>query len=521
MKKVLLVALAMMLVSSLILSGCAAPAPAPTPAPAPAPAPDKYGGILQWNFGMPASNFGTPWNVRHWNHVYAGLCLEGLVQGTPEGQAGVLIPMLATSWELAPDKSHYIFHLRQGVKFHDGTDWNAQAAKWNFDKWIPLERPFLKTVKSVDVVDDYTIRLNLTAWDSVFLNDIARHLVMISPTAYEKNGEEWMNVHAIGTGPFMIKEFARNQLVTYEKNPDYWQEGLPYLDGMEVLQMPDPMTAIAALKKGEVLVLNEVPTPLAAEIRATGDFDVQWIPALHEVIVMNSTNPDSIWSDKRMREALEYAVDKDKISSALGEGFVGPVYEIVHSIHLSGSPKTTPRKYDPEKAKQLMAEAGYADGVKVTLTVGAEQDHRFYVALQENLAAAGIQVELNPVTGAALNQMSFEPAQGSDLRIEQQRGGPGNPLGSARETLSEKSVYLPGLKRPQGFEALLDQALQEPDTDKQLALLLQMEEMAYEDVMFVPLWNKPIIAVINPVIQGAHFFYGGGPGVRLEKAWLP
>ncbi|MBA7709805.1 Glutathione-binding protein GsiB [subsurface metagenome] len=354
----------------------------------------------------------------------------------------------------------------------------------------------------------------------MFLNDLARHLRMISPTAYEKNGEEWMNVHAIGTGPFMIKEFARNQLVTYEKNPDYWQEGLPYLDGLEVLQIRDPMTAIAALKKGEVLVLNEVPVSLAAELRGTGDFDVQWIPALHVVIVMNSTNPDSIWSDKRMREALEYAVDKDKISSALGEGFLEPCYEIVHSINLAGSPKTTPRKYDPEKARQLMAEAGYADGVKVKLTTNADMPQDEFVALQENLAAVGIEIELNPVSGAALNQMSFEPAPGSDLRIEMQRGGPGNPLGSSRETLSEKSVYLPGLKRPQGFEALLDQALQEPDPDKQLALLLQMEEMAYEDVMFVPLWNKPIIAVISPKVQGAYFFYGAGPGVRLEEAWL-
>ena len=469
---------------------------------------------------MPASRFGTPWNIRHWNHVYAGQCLEALVQGTPEGEAGVLIPLLAESWELAPDQSYYIFNLRQGVKFHDGTDFNAQAAKWNFDKWIPLERPFMESVESVEVIDDYTIKVNLTTWDSIWLNDLGRHLVMISPTAYEKNGEDWMDEHAIGTGPFKIKEFVRNQLVVYEKNEDYWNKGLPYLDGLDVLQIREPMTAMAAMRKGEVFALNEVPMMIASELRETGDFDVQWTPALHEVIVMNSTNPESVWYDKRMREAMEYAVDKEKICQALGYGFLEPVNEIVHSIHLAADPGTVPRAYDPDKARQLVAEAGYSEGVKVKLTTNADLPQDLYVALQEDLAAVGIQVDLNPVTGAALNQMSFEPAPGSDLRIESQRGGPGNPVGSARETLSEKSVYLPGLKRPEGFQQLLEQALQEPDTDKQVELLVEMEKLAYEDMMFVPLWNKPIIAVISPVIQDANFFYGRGPNVRLDRAWL-
>jgi len=236
---------------------------------------------------------------------------------------------------------------------------------------------------------------------------------------------------------------------------------------------------------------------------------------------MNTKDPNSIWSDKRMRYAFEYAIDKEAIARAVGRGYLKPNYEIVKAIHeAGGKPGTTPRKYNPEKAKQLMKEAGYPNGVQITLTVNADGPQDGNVALQGSLSTAGIQIKLHKVRGATLNQMSFEPPLGSDMWLEAQRGGASNPLGGVKSVLSETSIYLPGLKRPPGFQALVEEALQKVDPKEVMPLLEKMEKLAYEDAMFVPLWSGAFCHVIRPYVKNAILSYGGGPRQKLQYTWL-
>jgi len=513
MKKSLFISLIMVLVVGLFLMNGVLPVIAAEKG--------KYGGILKINHAKAAASFGFPLNIRHWNHEYTDFVCQAMARPDPKN-IGAYEPVLATSWELAPDKSYYIFHLRKGVKFHDGTDFNAQAAKWNLDFWVNSKRPTLDKVKSIEVVDDYTIKCHLSSWDSVLIDDFSRQTYMISPTAYEKNGEKWADTHPVGTGAFKLKEFRRNAYLEFERFEDYWEkrngDKLPYLDGIYITQIQDPMTAIAALKKGEVDALMGIDVVTANELKQSGDYDFQWIPGLALVVVMNSMNPKSIWSDQRMRAALEYAVDKETICKSLGYGFVHPANQVVK--YCPGNPKKTIRKYDPEKAKQLMKEAGHPQGVKVKLTFEAESSRVFWVALQENLAKVGIQAELNPVRGAALHKMSFEPAPGNDIRIENQRGGPTAVLIGVKETLSSNSVYFPGLKRPDGFDDLLNEALTETDWAKTVKLLERMEELAYGEVMFVPLWNDPLISVHRKFIKDAYFMWAEIPYPHMEYAWI-
>jgi len=523
MKKVLLVVVAMILVGGLILSGCAAPSPAPAPAPGPSPAPAgiKTGGTLTVNFFRPASRFGVPLNIRHSDHWYAEHALEKLLTSS-EAQAMTYDPQLATSWEMAPDRSSYTFHLREGVKFHDGTDFNAQAVKWNLDQVLAAKRPQLNKVSSIDVIDDYTIRFNLSGWDCLLLGEFGSDVgFIISPTAFNQNGVEWANTHPIGTGPWIMSDFVRNQHIKYKKNPDYWGQ-VPYLDELVVLHIQDPMTASAAFRKGEVDILYSIFPETAAELEATGQYVVDdSTSGPGGGFVMNTEDPNSIWYDKRMREALEYAIDKETIVEVLAHGYASPQYEIIKGIHEAGvDPGTVPRKYNPEKAKQLIKDAGYADGVKVKWTVNADGPQDTNVAIQAYLAEVGIEVELNPVTGAALNQMSFEAPLGNDLRQEAQRGGPANPLQGVKETLSETSIYLPGLKRPEGFQPLVEQALQETDMAKVLELCAQMDKLAYEDVMFVPMIGTKFVHIIQPYCKDVILLYGGGPHPKLQYCWL-
>lgn len=476
----------------------------------------KYGGILKFNHSKPAGIIGNPLKIRAWNHEFIDFCLETLIRPS-HTKLGAFEPLLAESWELAPDRSHYLFKLRKGVKFHDGTDFNAQAAKWNLDMWVKSKRPRLDKVTSVDVIDDYTIRCNLSGWDNVTLFDFAKDTFIVSPTAWQKHGEAWADYNPVGTGPFKLVEFKRNVSLRYENFKDYYKNGLPYLDGVFITQIPDPMTAIASLKKGEIDGWTGVDPVSGSELRKTGGWVIATNPGPHQVLQFNSTDPKSPWSDRRMREALEYAIDKETIAKTIGRGFYYPIWEIVHSIPPKAG--TIPRKYDPDKARQLLKEAGHPK-IKVKLTYMANIMQDAAVAIQGNLADVGIQIEPNPLAGAAYNKAQFEPISGSDLVIANQRGGPNELLVSVDETLASGSVFFQGVKRPEGFDALLNQALQQKDMGEALKVLYKMEKLAYNDAMFVPLWGVLFIAVNAPYVKDAVWFWASMPYPKLEKVWL-
>ena len=476
----------------------------------------KYGGILKMNHSKPAGVIGNPLKIRGWNHEFIDNTLQTLIRPS-NTEMGVYDPVLATSWELGPDKSYYQFKLRKGVKFHDGTPFNAKAAKWNLDMWVKSNRPRLDKVSSIDIIDDHTIRCNLTGWDAVTLADFAKDTFMISPTAWEKKGEKWVDYNPVGTGPFKLKEFRRNVHIKFEKFDGYWEKGLPYLDGIQFMQIPDPMTTIASLKRGELNAWMGVDPVSASELQKSKDLVVIPNPALHNLIQFNSTDPKSPWSDKRMREALEYAVDKPAMAKSVGRGFFVPVYEIIHSIPPGAG--TTPRKYDPEKAKQLIKEAGH-ENLKVKLYFSTGPDQDAVVALQGFLNAVGIKVELTPIQGPLFHQKLFEPAVGSDLIFGNQRGSRNEILVPADETLASGSVFFQGVKRPDGFDDLLNKALQQEDINESLKYLFKMEKLAYDDAMFVPIYAIKLIVVQSPAVKDAIWFYAGAPYPSLERAGL-
>lgn len=542
MKKILVIPMVIVLVSGLILSGCAAPTPAPPVAPpekkapitgapspivepAPAPealapvhAPEKYGGELNVAFKHRPLNYGYPLNVFGGMHHYARMAMQHLVKADPKSP-GRYLPLLAESWELAPDRTSYVFHLRKGVKFHDGTDFNAEAVKWNYDQVRESPQPYLREVTSIDVIDDYTFRFNLSDWNALIMSDLEREPCFItSPTACKKFGEEWMDNHPVGTGAWKVKDWARAQYVKWERFEDYWEEGLPYLDGVTFHVIEDPMTAKACLLRGDVQAMFQTDRVNATDLSNRG-YEVQTFIGQIVEISYDTTSPESIWYDKRVREALEYSVDKELICQALGEGWVKPHYEIIHSIHDFGDPGTTPRKYDPEKAKQLLAEAGYPQGFKTLMQYATIVDSDFVVALQEDLSEVGIELELEVFTPATMQEMEFSPHEGNEIRLNPLRYDPPNLLGAVRMGLSEKWPAAPDTKRTEGFQDRFEQAMSEVDPDKQLELLMQMDKLAYEDAMLVPLWNSPMFCLYTPKLRDSNW-YPSGPFQELQYAWF-
>ena len=216
----------------------------------PAAAQPQTGGIWKIMMKTQASLFGYPPRIVGPNRDFSPPFFDRLLS---VGEDGKYKPALALSWDTSKDGKTVTFKLRQGVYFHDGTPFNAQAVKSNLDNLIPPKATILPGITSVDVVDDYTVKLNLPSYNNLIFYHLALNLAtyMYSPEALTKNGADWATTHPVGTGPFMLKEYEPNTSLKLVKNPNYWDKGLPYLDGIEIAMVPDPMTQMLAFKSGQ------------------------------------------------------------------------------------------------------------------------------------------------------------------------------------------------------------------------------------------------------------------------------
>jgi len=354
----------------------------------------QYGGVLKIiDLAEGAQPLGTPWKVRGIDSKLQKPVLESFIR---EDVTGSYHPWLATEWKIDQEKNTITLFLRKGVKFHDGTDFNAEAAKWAVDKAIEAKQ--VKGFLSVDVVDDYTIRVNVTKYQNNYLNLLASSMCNpSSPTAFQKNGEEWAKWHPVGTGPFKFVSFERGNKLTFTRWDGYWQKGKPYLDGVEYLFIRDPMTQQAAMRASgaeKVHVLSVTSGEQAAMMKAQG-FEVISMPVGPVSLIPDSKNPDSPLSKKKVRQAVSYAINREAIVKARGFGFWSASNQIPSPGNLGYAKDMEFGRYDPEKAKQLLAEAGYPNGFKIKIFVmPAMVDRDAMVAVQRFLGNVGIQVEL-------------------------------------------------------------------------------------------------------------------------------
>ena len=245
---------------------------------------------------------------------------------------GDYTPMLASSWEINTDPIDptITLHLQKGVKFHDGTDFNAQAAKWNLEqvKSGTLGQVSARYWKSIDVVDDYTLRIHWSTWTNLAVRSLTNlPASAVSPTAYEKNGVEYMRFHMIGTGAFKQTNYVRDVTIQFAKNTDYWQKGKPYLDGIDFLYVVDSLTRQALFKSGGADVMNIYSDPrLGVQMQEAG-YQILTRLLGPDILSPDSMNADSPWANQKVREAAEYAIDKEAMAKTLGYGLRPPAYQ--------------------------------------------------------------------------------------------------------------------------------------------------------------------------------------------------
>jgi peptide/nickel transport system substrate-binding protein len=405
-------------------------------------------------------------------------------------EKGNLIPVLAESWKADPSSKTIIYHLRKGVKFHDGTPFNAEACRWNLQ--LGKETGRLtdgQFVKSIDVVDEYTLRLTCTEYSSVSLLNYG-WLQQYSPTAFNTRGKEWVRTHAVGTGPFKLVDFQRDTLIKYERNNDYWRKGLPFLDGMEVRFVPDPMTATMMMEAKEADVWQDVAAVRQVLDLENRGFRVNWGPGMLWALLPSSAkDPKSPYAQKKVREAVEYAIDRPAVAKMLGFGKYEALTQIVPSFSPAYNANFNPRPYNPEKAKQLLAEAGYPNGFDTKLLV-LDTSRDEAVALQGYLNAVGIRVTVDFADMGRYFSAIFSPAGWTDLVLS---ASGINPDGTDLFThfgprpMTYRFGYI--AKSPE-FLAACEKALRTYEPAALKGALQQAIRQASDDAMVIPVWRS-------------------------------
>ena len=437
------------------------------------------------------------------------------------GDDGKYKPGLALSWDTSKDGKTITFKLRQGVAFHDGTPFNAQAVKSNIDNLIPPKATLLDGIASVDVVDDTTVKLTLPSYNNLILYHFANNPVtwIYSPEALKKNGADWATTHPVGTGPFTLKDYQPNISLTLAKNPNYWQKGLPHLDGIKMSTVNDPMTQMIMLKAGQAHAIYDAQTS-AAQLRDEG-FPLLMAPG--SLITMNFDVKNSeYFSKSKVREAIEYAIDKEAICSGPGQGLYKPMYQFVADTSSDYNPACLPRKYDPARAKQLLAEAGYPNGFSFKVFVLDTQWRDGWVAIQSYLDRVGMKMDIN-----YLNVSVYNLIRGTG-KIE--RGAAAlhtfvsssNTLFMLDSYLRSNSGIFPYVVIPAGVDDLIDKAKLSRDPAAVTKLNRQIVKLLYDDETVVPFWQTQRIAVLDKSVRNTGWFIDGDPANNEfgTRTWL-
>jgi ABC-type transport system substrate-binding protein len=466
---------------------------------APPPANAVRGGTLKKIMPYFVKNLGYPPEMAPSDFIFTIPILERLVDWDTKGN---LIPLLARSWEGDPVNKTVIYHLRKGVKFHDGTPFNAEAAKWNFqflkDNGRLTDGEF---VKSIEVIDEYSVKLTCSEYTSQLILNYG-WAVMLSPTAFQKNGgKEWARFNAVGTGPFKQAEFKRDSMVRYEKNKDYWRKDYPLLDAIEIRWIPDPVTASMMIEKGEADAWADVNNMKNVVDLEQKKLKVNWGPGmLWTLMPANGKDPKSPYANKKVREALEYAIDKAAIAKTIGFGKYEPLTQIVPSASPAYNKGYNPRPYNPEKAKQLLAEAGYPNGFDTKL-LALELNRDQAVAIQSYLTAAGIRVTIDLADMGRYFGALFGPDGWTDLVISASGINPDATdlfVHFGPRPMTYRWGYI--AKSPE-FLALCDKALKTYEQPALNKVLQQAVKQAGDDAMVIPLWRAGQASVSHPWVH--------------------
>ncbi len=446
-------------------------------------------------------------------------------------EKGEVVPFLAESWNVSEDGTVYTFHLRRNVSFHDGTPWDAEAAKW-FWMWKKNTGTggFVRYIKDAEVLDRYTVRFYLTEPYPSLLRDLASQFKaeVISPTSVEPawsySGERRK---LIGTGPFMVEEYKKEQVAVLVRYDRYWGEK-PKLDRIIYRYIPDENTRVMALKNGEVDIIGatehhaSIPFERIPELRADPEIVVDQ-HSYGRIQVVEFNCQKGVFRDRRMRKAVNLAINREALVEKLFKGNGIPATTITSpDFPFASGLRGKGYAYDVDAAKRLLREAGWVDtdgdgirekngeelAVRYLVPIGEANANPVAVYLQSELKKIGMRVEIVTMERGAAYEAKKRGEY--DLFLHHSGNIPWAPAGLLLAKYHSSSPDWPYAYHSPELDELIEKAIASGDSEDFNRVYLKLQEehvcIPLYDIVKTVAYNKKVRGYVHaPTMYEANF----------------
>jgi len=442
------------------------------------------------------------------------------------GEGSEVVPDIARSYTISPDGKTYTFHLRDGVRFTNGRAVTARDFKYSFERVLSPETKSPRTwlferiagarefmdgkadeVSGIRAVDEHTLEIDLNAPFGPFLGLLAMPGGYVVPREeVERLGENFSSA-PVGTGPYRLASWEHGSSITLVPNPDYFDDK-PSLMGIKYRIIPEDLTAVAEFERGNLDAIA-IPAPV---FRRYTDSD-KWKDLILSAtglntyyLGMNCSRPP--FSDVRLRRAVAMSIDRKRILDTIyqgrGELATGPVPDVLMDPYGGQGDKPFPYDYDPDAAKKLMAEAGYSDGFKMKIYIGADPETLDMVeVIQQYLRDVGIDASITQLEWSAYKQaITSGEADAFWLSWQADYPDPENFLYPVFDSANLGPAGNRAMFTDKEFDRLIEEAQAEPDHDKRGKLYREAQQRIIKMSPWVFFWHKKDFVVVQPWVEG-------------------
>lgn len=432
---------------------------------------------------------------------------DGLV--ALSGDMKEITPALATEWEQIDDQT-WRFTLRQGVKFHNGEDFTAESVKYSVERLLDpnavrFNSPF-QLLGEVEIVDDYTVIIHTKKPDPSFLGNLSS-LHMVPPEYTASVSEEEFGSNPVGTGPYRFVEWTLGQQLVLEANDDYWG-GRPEVDRLIFRPIPEASTRLAELQAGTVDIITRLSYDAVPIVEQDPNLRVEASTGRRTVFMhMDLLNGAEPLQDVRVRQAMSYAIDRPLLIDAVLGGYGTPLATIFRPDMFGYTSELEPYPYDPERARELLAEAGYPDGFDIRFMTSdgiINKGVEVAEALAGMLGEVGIRVEVLPVSLQTMRNMYIgnpEPASGKVEPLFMFNYGAPIPDATSPLTSLIKTGGIETFFSNPEYDALIDTYASEMDVEKRTEVAHTIQQRLYEDLPVIALYLQQDLYGVNERVE--------------------
>ncbi len=416
-----------------------------------------------------------------------------------------IVPDLAESWEVSPDGLTYTFRLRE-AKFSDGTSVKASDVVFSLarvrDEETSPMRSLFQVIETMETPDDRTIVLKLSKPYTPLMSALAMFAASIVPEHAVKELGERFGEQPVGSGAFTLKEWARGDKVVLERNPHYWEAGLPKLDGVEWIYVADDNTRTLKLQAGEVDAATFIPWNQITELQGNPDIKVQLDKStrMDHILVNHAHEP---LGNKNVRKALNMAIDQQAIVDVVTFGYGKPANSFFPLDGMDYNPDNPNYPYDPEKAKAMLAAEGVKDlTLNFVLVAGDSAHDQIGVLVKDQLARIGVTVNLTKLEAG--QQWDALIAGDYDIGVMWWVNDIFDPDQKAQFCVSgdpENRSYYTNYRNPE-VTRLVQEAAVELDPGKRKAMYFEIQRMAKDDVHWIDLYYSPFRNASRKTVSG-------------------